>query len=160
ESILRVHHGQETYWLGQLGAHSVVLTMCAMGSTSRGAAILATADAIELWHPAGVIMPGIAFGAHPNEQTIADVLLATPIMPYENQRVGKIKMHRAAQPESGQVLLNRIKNVRGWEFKRPNGSLCGKRFGPLLSGEKLVDDPTFKAELLGTFPSAIGGEME
>ncbi len=33
-------------------------------------------------------------------------------------------------------------------------------FGTILSGEKLVDNPEFRAELLEMRPEAIGGEME
>jgi nucleoside phosphorylase len=32
--------------------------------------------------------------------------------------------------------------------------------GPILSGEKLVDNPAFKLQLFQQFPQAIGGEME
>ena len=104
-------------------------------------------------------MPGIAFGADAAKQEIADVLIATHIIPYENQRVGAEIIPRAPHPESGAVLLNRFKNVR-WEFRRPNDSLCQRHYGPLLSGEKLVDNLSFKAELLRLFPQAIGGDME
>jgi nucleoside phosphorylase len=157
--ILRVHVGQETYFLGRFGVFPVAVTMCAIGSTSRDASILATAAAVDLWGPVGVIMPGIAFGADDQKQRIADVLIATHVIPYENQRVGPRTVHRAAQPQSGAVLLNRFKQVH-WEFKRPEGSLSARLYGPLLSGEKLVDDPAFKAELLQAFPQSIGGEME
>lgn len=43
---------------------------------------------------------------------------------------------------------------------RPDGSMCKLIIGPILSGEKLVDDPTFKAMLFRNFPAAVGGEME
>jgi nucleoside phosphorylase len=157
--IIRTHVEQETYFLGRFGTYPAAVTMCAMGSASRDAAILATEAAIDLWKPVAVIMTGIAFGADEEKQAIADVLIATQIIPYENQRVGPLRVHRAAHPESGAVLLNRFKNVR-WEFKRPDNSLCERRYGPLLSGEKLIDDLNFKAELLQEFPKAIGGEME
>ena len=34
------------------------------------------------------------------------------------------------------------------------------RFGQILSGSKLVDDPVFRANLKARYPDAIGGEME
>ncbi len=37
---------------------------------------------------------------------------------------------------------------------------CAIHIGPILSGEKLVDNAEFKAKLFGQFPQAIGGEME
>jgi nucleoside phosphorylase len=33
-------------------------------------------------------------------------------------------------------------------------------FGPILSGEKLIDDLDFKNALMDQYPNAIGGEME
>ena len=104
-------------------------------------------------------MPGIAFGRDAGKQKIADALIATYVIPYEPQRVGAEVIPRAAQPESGGVLLNRFKNLR-WEFRRPDGYVCQRGLGPLLSGDKLVDDPGFKAELFRRHPAAIGGEME
>jgi nucleoside phosphorylase len=159
KTILRVPVGQETYFLGLFGAHSVALTMCAMGATSRDAAILATEAAIRGWRPKAVIMPGIAFGRDVKKQQMADVLIATYVIPYESQRVGAEIIPRAAQTESGAVLLNRFRNAR-WEFTRPDGTRCQRHFGPLLSGEKLVDDASFKDELFRRHPAAIGGEME
>src|SRR5205823_7702372 len=37
---------------------------------------------------------------------------------------------------------------------------CKREVGPILSGEKLVDDPVFKADLFSRYPQAIGGEMK
>jgi hypothetical protein len=37
---------------------------------------------------------------------------------------------------------------------------CQKHVGPVLSGEKLVDQVALKRSLFDTFPAAIGGEME
>jgi nucleoside phosphorylase len=47
-----------------------------------------------------------------------------------------------------------------WEFNRPDGSACKLIPGPILSGDKLVDNPEFKADLFRRFPHAKGGEME
>lgn len=57
-------------------------------------------------------------------------------------------------------MLNRFDNVIGWEFARADGTLCKCQPGPILSGEKLVDEADFKAALFHRFPQAIGGEME
>lgn len=45
-------------------------------------------------------------------------------------------------------------------YPPPDGQACGFQVGPLLFGEKLVDDAEFKASLFERFPDAIGGEME
>src|SRR5205085_1621293 len=47
-----------------------------------------------------------------------------------------------------------------WVFSRPDASPCQCHFGPVLSGEKLVDNASFKDELFRSHPAAIGGEME
>jgi nucleoside phosphorylase len=57
-------------------------------------------------------------------------------------------------------LLNRFRNVINWSFLDPSGSPCALHFGPILSGEKLVDNGNFKKSLFTEFPTAIGGEME
>src|SRR5262249_36878169 len=66
---------------------------------------------------------------------------------------------RGNTPPSNTTLLNRFENVVGWEFRRPDDTTAAVRIGPILSGEKLVDDPEFKTSLFRTFPQAIGGEM-
>jgi len=157
--ILKVHVGQETYVLGRFGAFPVAITMCAKGTSGRDASSLATQHGIAAWNPLAVVMPGIAFGADANGQSIADVLIATHIIPYEIERVSEKEVPRGPQPESGAVLLNRFRHAR-WEFSRPDGSIAERKFGPLLSGEKLVDDAIYKSGLLNKHPHAIGGEME
>jgi nucleoside phosphorylase len=158
DSILRVHIGPQTYFLGMFGAYPVALTMCEKGATGRDASILTTNDAISVWNPKAVIMPGIAFGKG-EKQKIADILLATYVIPYEGQRVGELRIFRDPQPVAGLLLSDRFKHA-AWQFTRPDNYRCAMHRGPLLSGEKLVDDPDFKAELFGQFPQAIGGEME
>ena len=48
----------------------------------------------------------------------------------------------------------------GWRFERPDKTRCRMIVGPVLSGEKLIDDPDFKRDLLKRYPSAVGGDME
>ena len=47
-----------------------------------------------------------------------------------------------------------------WCFRNPNGLLCAPHFGPILSGEKLIDNSDFKSCFFEKHPNAIGGEME
>jgi nucleoside phosphorylase/HEAT repeat protein len=173
--------GKETYYLGRFGLYSAAVTMCAMGSAGRNSAILATVAAIGNWKPRAVIVVGIAFGKDPESQRVATVLVSERVICYEPQRVGEkrdleeprleggmVKLeetaakiqYRGAIAESGLTLLNRFQNVRDWQFVRPDGSTCEFEIGPILSGEKLIDDPRFKAHLFEHFTQAIGGEME
>lgn len=152
--------GPETYYVGKFGAFKAVVTKCRPGSVDPGAATLAANEARRLWHPRAIIMPGIAFGKDPTKQTMADLLVASQVISYEQQRVGGEIIDRGSIPPSNPTLLNRFEHPPGWSFARPDGSPCKLHIGPILSGEKLVDDPEFKASLLHRFPQAIGGEME
>lgn len=162
EKILLVYSTAETYYIGQFGAWKTVVTKCRMGSTGEGSATLSTNQVQQLWHPRAIIMVGIAFGKDPRKQRIGDVLVASQIISYEQQRIGeqaKIEYRGSITP-SNITLLNRFENVQNWKFIRPDGSNAKIDVKPILSGEKLVDDPVFKAQLLEQFPQAGGGEME
>jgi nucleoside phosphorylase len=133
-----------------------------MGSIGEGSVILATAQAQRLWQPRAVIMAGIAFGKDSAKQHVGDVLVASQVISYEQQRVGQRQqiVRRGSIPPSNTTLLNRFENAPSWRFNRPDGACCELHVGPVLSGEKLIDDPAFKAALFQHFPQAIGGEME
>jgi len=159
--ILLVYSGAETYYVGRFGSCNAVITKCRMGSIGAGAAILAADQAQRLWRPRAIIMTGIAFGKSPSKQKMADVLIASQIISYEQQRVGQEEIiDRGSIPPSNTTLLNRFENAQNWEFLQPDGKPCTLHIGPILSGEKLVDNPEFKAALFERFPQAIGGEME
>jgi nucleoside phosphorylase len=159
--ILQVYSEQETYYLGKFGEYKTVVSKCRMGSTGEGSATLATQQALSLWNPKAIIMVGIAFGKDSTKQKIGDVLVASQIIPYELQRAGKGKItYRSSIPPSNTTLLNRFENIHGWKFTRPDSSQSEIIRGPILSGEKLIDDPVFKAKLFKQYPEAVGGEME
>jgi nucleoside phosphorylase len=153
--------GPETYFVGRFGELNAVMTKCRMGSAGPGSATLAADQAQRIWRPRAIIMVGIAFGKDQTKQQYADVLVASEVIFYEQQRVGVGEIiQRGIIPPSNPTLLNRFDNAVGWNFIRPDGAKAACRLGPILSGEKLVDDLEFKASLFRTFPQAIGGEME
>lgn len=160
EQILRIYAKSGTYYCGKLGRHNTIVTKCRMGAVDEGASTLATNQALDMWNPKAVIMVGIAFGKSPTEQKIGDVLVASEIIFYERQRQGKEITPRGSIPPSDGTLLNRFENAYEWQFFLPNGELSKIIPSPILSGEKLVDDPEFKAMLFKQFPQAKGGEME
>jgi nucleoside phosphorylase len=140
---------------------NVVLCQTAMGAVGRDASTIVTSELIKSWQLSAVILVGIAFGKDSTKQTIGNVLVSDRIINYEPERVGKISSeNRGHEPMAGPVLLNRFRNVIGWNFKSPSGQQCGFQIGPILSGEKLVDNLAFKQKLFEKFPTAIGGEME
>jgi nucleoside phosphorylase len=160
-AILKGFVEHETYYLGRFGVCLAAVTKCRMGSLDPGAATLATQHAQRVWRPKAVVMVGIAMGKNPAKQKIADVLVASQVISYEPQRVSEQQVvPRGPLTPASTTLLNRFENAPHWSFCRPDGSKCERHVGPLLSGEKLVDDPAFKAELFDRYPQAIGGEME
>lgn len=159
-AILQGVYQNETYFVGKFGAFDAVLTRCRMGTVGMGAATLAAEQALRVWQPRAAFMPGIAFGKDPRKQHIGQVLVASAVVPYEVQRVGKEVIPRGIPLPSDGTLLNRFENAYGWRFELPNGRKCNKEFGQLLSGNSLVDNAAEKNELFRKFPACIGGEME
>jgi nucleoside phosphorylase len=100
KKILLVYSGAETYYLGKFGAYNTVITKCRMGAIGEGSVILATEQAQRLWCPKAIIMVGIAFGKDPTKQKIGDVLVASQIISYEQQRVGEEIIYRGSIPPS------------------------------------------------------------
>jgi nucleoside phosphorylase len=159
--VVRIVKDHDTYFWGQLGAYHTALTMCTtMGSDAPGASQATASDAIDLWGPQSVILVGIAFGRETPGRRIADVLISTSIIPYESERVGDDRILRTERPAPGQRLLNRFKNVIGWRFLRPDGTVPALVFGAILTGQKLVDDEEFRDALFEQSPESVGGEME
>lgn len=158
--ILKIQIGKHTYFVGQFGAFYAVHVACnEMGSTGRSSSIVTTSDAINVWSPSVVLMVGIAFGKG-DKQRIGDVLVSERIIPYEPKRLGEEEsISRGKHGPASALLLDRFKSVTGWDFVQEERT--PKIIdGAILSGEKLVDDPAFKADLFAEHPEAIGGEME
>lgn len=160
-SVLQIYEGRNSYFLGRLGVTTVVLAMSAMGSVGRDSATIVTSELIDQWGLDAVVMTGIAFGKDSEKQMIGGVLISEHVVCYEPQRLGTPEnQDRGETYHSTPVLLNRFRNVVGWDFKNPIGMQCSHQIGLLLSGEKLVDNANEKAKLFLRFPKAIGGEME
>jgi nucleoside phosphorylase len=159
-AILKGAWGNETYYVGKYGELNAVVTKCEMGQSSVGAAILATEEGLRLWQPRAAFMVGIAFAKNPEKQHVGQVLVAKTIIPYDNQRIGDVVIDRGIPLPSDTILLNRFENAIDWKFVLPDGNICKKDFGPILSAEKLVDNLQFRNNLFSRFPNAIGGEME
>lgn len=130
-----------------------------MGAGRPGAAQQTVDRGIRALVPSAVIMAGIAFGVDETKQSIGDVLVSEHIRLYELQRVGTKRggpriILRGDRSPASTWLLNRMKAAAVyWR----GATLC---FGVVLTGEKLVDNLDFRAQLLNFEPEAIGGEME
>lgn len=161
-NIATLYQGNCTYYIGCFGAYGVIHVQCgSMGSISRDASLATAFEAIEVWMPKAIVMTGIAFGVNKKKQCIGDVLLSESIIPYNIKRVGENgTIYRNPIPPSGGVLLDRLKNCKGWDYKLPRGRTAKVFPCQILSGESLVDNPEYRDELLKAFPAAKGGEME
>lgn len=108
-----------------------------------------------------VISAGICFGLQPQEfnfgkQQLGDVLIASEIQDYETNRQGAEIRVRGEKSSAGPALLAAARIAKD-QTDRTDFTVSE---GMILSGQKLVDDPEFVANLRKTFPEAIGGEME
>ena len=149
------------YYVGILGHNNVAVTMSRMGSSGRGASLITAYKSIVAWKPRFVLMVGIAFGRNPAKQQLGDVLVSSLLHCYELQRRNSLLVvHRGASPECGEFLRELFENEHGWTFPLPRNATARVLIGPLLSGEKLIDDPEFKNSLFDAYPDSIGGEME
>jgi nucleoside phosphorylase len=105
-----------------------------------------------------IIMVGIAFGVNPDEQQIGSVLISTQIVGYDLQKIDKNAntISRNEHPSCSPELLRKCRNGQNyWE-----NSSIKLEFGPILSGQKLVDNKDFREQLRTQAPEAIGGDME
>ncbi len=159
-TLWQVSHGNDTFYLGRFGTFESALMLCSMGTQGATGSTLSCDALLRIWHPKAIVMAGIAFGADRGKQKPGDILVAQHIIPYEAQRQGVPIQFRNPVPPASDGLLNRFKNVLDWEFSRPDGTRCKIHYGPVLSGDKLIDSESFKQTLLENYPTAIGGEME
>ena len=161
QPLTETPNGMTYNLLGVLGGMRIVQRVSKQG---EGEAQNAAHDAIRDWTPHAIIGVGIAFGVNSVKQRIGDVLVSETIRDYELGRVnanGTIQP-RGPKPPASTVLYNRIDHVNQTCQVDPNS--CAHwptvRFGPLLSGDKLVDNLDYRDSLLEIEPEAIGGEME
>ncbi|MGK2348665.1 hypothetical protein [Actinomyces sp. W5033] len=155
------------YQVADVGSYEVVhFELLQQGSARADASLPSIISAIDEWNPRGVILLGIAFGKDdgspgPGRQRIGDVLVSATVIDYESGKVGPQGFQSDASiPDSGRFLYSAFKHgSRTWN-PDPNLGRPSCILGPILSGDKVVNDPVFKKQLLDRFPRAIGGEME
>jgi nucleoside phosphorylase len=108
-----------------------------------------------------VISAGICFGLQPKKydygkQELGDVLIASDIQDYETVRQGETVKQRGEKLPASPGLLTAARLAKD----QIDQSKFRVFEGTVLSGQKLVDDAEFAANLRKTFSEAIGGEME
>lgn len=142
--------------LGTVGGRRIFATATNMGSATPGGSATLTVDAITKLNPQRIIAVGVAFGMDPDKAPIGTILVSDRVSCYEPQRAGKKIIHRGDTVTVHPHLKQLFQNVSSPPYW--NGDPV--RFGQIISGEKLIDDPAFKGKLRKAYPEAIGGEME
>ncbi|HEY1242549.1 MAG TPA: tetratricopeptide repeat protein [Bryobacteraceae bacterium] len=146
--------GRVYFDLGLVNGARVFLTVSEMGAGGLGAALQTVTKAIEALEPKAVIMVGIAFGVSGEWQAIGEILVSENLRCYEPGRAGSEFVARGDRPHASVWLLNLLKSADlVWDGAKAH-------FGAILTGEKVVDNPEFRKQLLALEPEAIGGEME
>lgn len=164
DKIIKTYSGNNTFYCGLYGLYtcSIVKTN-QMGAVLSGAALQTTSESIDAIQPKAVIMGGIALGKSSNKQKLGDILVSKSIIFYEQARVneGGRFDYRGPKPESSLFLVNRLTQdaTHNYAFNDVD-KVANVISGPILTGEKLIDDASFKKVLFEQFPDAIGGEME
>jgi nucleoside phosphorylase/tetratricopeptide (TPR) repeat protein len=141
------------------GARAWMVRIAGMGNEGTTGSTLSIQKAIKETSPQAIIMVGIAFGIKQNEHQIGDVLISRKIFDYESQKVvAKDIISRGDRVTATARLIQKFESIAQDWSKTAHGVpvYCGL----ILSGDKLVDDPGFRAQLIAKEPDAIGGEME
>lgn len=158
--------GARTYYdLETIGGVRVALVRSEMGSSSPGAALATTMQAINDLQPKYIIAVGILFGVDRDKQKIGQIFYSRQLQSYNLMRMGTDERTGGYRinPRDDKTTANPqfLSRVRDAADHWPEGRSSDKPQGVLLlSGDKLVDNVDFRDQLLRLFPEAEGGEME
>ncbi|KUG17976.1 hypothetical protein ASZ90_012328 [hydrocarbon metagenome] len=147
----RIYHD-----LGKVNGARIFMALSEMGSSGPGASQQAVQKGISALCPSAVILVGVAFGINEQKQAIGDILVSQQLLLYDLQRIGNEKIIiRGDKPHSSTWLFNRFNNNARIYWTRSK-----VHSGPILTGEKLIDNVDYRDKLKTFEPEAIGGEME
>lgn len=148
--------------LGIPGIQALLLRS-SKGSSVPGGALVRTLSAIKMEPPPVVIITtGICFGLKPEKHTIGDVLVSEQLFAYEASRVSaKVEISRGDKVSVAGDLLDLFRHGHSnWARDIDEKMRPRVKFGTFLSGDKLIDNPSFVAKLKEWQPEALGGDME
>lgn len=150
---------------GATGSYTLIL-LSIMGMTREKAAIFTT-DALHRWHPRYVLLMGIAGGIAAAKVARGDVLISEQIVDYEPQKItAEGEREQRWEVHQGDPRLLEASRHLGddWRLmirkRRPQPGKPATFFGPIATGDKVVDYPAFLSDLLSHWPKLIGVEME
>ncbi len=150
---------------GSEGIYNLIVQCLAGMGTIQAAT--AASDAVRRWKPTCVLMVGIAGGIAKNEAALGDVLVATQIFDYSQQKL--TNESRQLRPEGYPVsqrlneFAQSLTSPEWWpliEEQRPAPGESKRRRGPMASASIIVEEEQLVEQLLGLHPKLIGVEME
>jgi len=139
-----------------------VALLPAVGNVAAG---IAATQLLRVWHPAFVLLVGIAAGV-PGVVSLGDVAVGENSYYYELAKItDEGDEVRPSQWPSDELLFNRARaRARNWAPKlggrTPDARTPSVAFGPIASGEKVVADSTSLAQLQKQCPKLIALAME
>lgn len=126
-------------------------------------AALTASNLLEIAQPPLLILIGTAGGFPDSGVALGDLVVATSIVDYEEQRLGLEQEFRLKYFPVGERLLAASKAAAAtWDklSSGPASEPAGIHFGTVLSGDKVVASPDIFRTLLQRIPAAVGIEME
>ncbi|MGW4423129.1 5'-methylthioadenosine/S-adenosylhomocysteine nucleosidase family protein [Streptosporangium sp. NPDC004631] len=152
------HH--TAFALGVVSRARVLLAQTRPGSTDPGGATLTAQSLIDQLDPDYLLLTGISFGLRKGEQALGDILVCTQLRVMDHKKIIEpvpgtpVEIMRGNRVSPSVTLLDRCQNAR----LAQDGPKV--HFGPLLSGNVLLNSSTARKRMIEAEPDAIGGEME
>jgi adenosylhomocysteine nucleosidase len=163
--------GEEYRWFGRVGGETVTALRPAraggrlvmgsigfLGTAARGLRLRIATGA------QGIVQLGMAFGVDPRNEGPGDVLVATPIIPYDNRDIkpatgggGYVTEYPQANREPARAALVELFRRE----QRRGGHPFAVHLGAMLSGAARIHSSFFRDELVRSVPAGedpvIGG---
>ncbi|MEV0165866.1 phosphorylase family protein [Nonomuraea fuscirosea] len=158
---VRRHLGPHTaFELGVVSRARVLVAQTQAGTVAPGGAGFGAQELIERLNPDYLLLTGICYGLREKEQQLGDVLVCTQLRVMDHKKIVEyepgqpVEIMRGDRVAPSVTLLDRCLHAR-LEQDEPK-----VHFGPLLSGNVLLNSPMIRARLKAAEPDGIGGEME
>ncbi|PRY18883.1 macro domain-containing protein [Pseudosporangium ferrugineum] len=137
------------------GRRVAAISLAAVGNSGSAAG---AQQAIDRWHPADLVLIGIAAGVGTKEIRLGDVLVAETIVGYEPGRHDGQGLHRRPDVHRSSFALLAAARAVAAATRPQEGPQV--HFGNVLAGEKVLADEAVFAELRRNWPTTVGAEME
>lgn len=160
EPVRRHRRAHTAFELGVVSRARVLVAQTQAGTAAPGGAGLGAQALIEWLNPDYLLLVGICYGLREKEQKLGDILVCTQLRIMDHKKIVEyepgqpVEIMRGDRVAPSVILLDRCVHAR-LEQDKPK-----VHFGPLLSGNVLLNSPTIRARLKAAEPDGIGGEME